>query len=76
MQIEFTKSAVTLFGTVEKGDILNISDQSALAFIQAGIAKIPSKKKESRAQKTLTEEKNLKPQISEETTAKPEDSNE
>ncbi len=51
MQIEFTKSAVTLFGTVEKGDILNISDQSALAFIQAGIAKIPSKKRESKAKK-------------------------
>ena len=46
MQIEFTKSAVTLFGAVEKGDILNISDKSALAFIQAGIAKIPSKKRE------------------------------
>ncbi|WP_462373035.1 hypothetical protein [Turicimonas muris] len=44
MQIEFTKNAVTLFGAVEKGDILNISEQSALAFIQAGIAKIPSKK--------------------------------
>lgn len=76
MQIEFTKSAVTLFGAVEKGDILNISDQSALAFIHAGIAKIPSKKRESRAQKTPAEEKNLKPQASEESAAESENSNE
>lgn len=76
MQIEFTKSAVTLFGAVEKGDVLNISDQSALAFIQAGIAKIPSKKRESKAKKTPAEEKNLKPQDSEEITAEPESSNE
>lgn len=76
MQIEFTKSAVTLFGAVEKGDVLNISDQSALAFIRAGIAKIPSKKRESKAKKTPAEEKNLKPQDSEETTAEPENSNE
>ena len=76
MQIEFTKSAVTLFGAVEKGDILNISDKSALDFIQAGIAKIPSKKRVGKAKKTPAEEKNLKPQDSEETTAEPEISNE
>lgn len=44
MQIEFIKGAVTLFGQVEKGDIVTISEQSALSFIQAGLAKIPSKK--------------------------------
>ena len=76
MQIEFTKSAVTLFGAVEKGDILNISDKSALAFIQAVIEKIPRKKREGKAKKTPAVEKNLKPQDSEETTAEPEISNE
>lgn len=57
MQIEFTKGAITLFGRVEKGDILNISEQSAMAFIQAGFAKIPAKKSTSKAKKATAEVK-------------------
>lgn len=51
MQIEFIKSAITLYGKVEKGDILNVSEQSALAFIQAGFAKTASKKAVTKAKK-------------------------
>lgn len=51
MQIEFIKGAVTLFGQVEKGDIVNISDQSALTFIQAGFAKLPTKKSTVKTRK-------------------------
>lgn len=52
MQIEFIKGAVTLFGQVEKGDIVTISEESALSFIQAGLAKIPSKKSAAKTKKT------------------------
>lgn len=52
MQIEFIKGAVTLFGQVEKGDIVTISEQSALSFIQAGLAKIPNKKSTAKTKKT------------------------
>ena len=51
MQIEFIKSAITLYGKVDKGDVLNVSEQSALAFIQAGFAKTASKKAVTKAKK-------------------------
>lgn len=56
MQIEFIKDAVTLFGKVEKGDILNVSEQSALSFIQAGFAKVPAKKGAAKTKKAKTKE--------------------
>ena len=63
MQIEFIKGAVTLFGQVEKGDIVTISEQSALSFIQAGLAKIPSKKSTAKipSKKSTAKTKQTKP---------------